>query len=283
MLALFATFIITTFGVTIIGVSGSSMAPNLNGGNDDQQVSQVLGGDRVLIAKYHNWLRRAGLVAPYKPGQIVGLREPANSSLDPADFNQDCPQRLLGMPCRGFYIKRVIAGPGDTIRINRGQVIVNNHPIDQTFITRTGEIEPAEENFPLIMTTDGDVSAFGLMFFIDEIYPFTALEGSPIYTYDPDDERVRFYYGSILDNLAPIPEGLTSDIPFIHDIVIPDGHYFVMGDNRTRFGSEDSRTFGLIPEREIVGPATAVIWPPFRDAKPNMRRLTPPDAFQPTW
>lgn len=283
ILALFAAFILTTFGATIVGISGSSMAPNLYGGESEQVVRNLMVSDRVLVAKYPSWLRRAGLLAPYKPGQIVSLREPANSSLHADGQDQACPQRLLGLHCRGFYIKRVVAGPGDRVRIQRGQVIVNGHLVDDTFITWTGEVEPAEENFPLIMATDGEATAFGLMLFLEDDYPVTAIEGSPIYTYDANDELVRFYYGNILDNLAPIPTGLTSDIPFLHDILVPDGHYFVMGDNRTRFGSEDSRTFGLVPEAEIVGPATAVIWPPFRDGQPNMRALTPPDAFAPLW
>ncbi len=40
---------------------------------------------------------------------------------------------------------------------------------------------------------------------------------------------------------------------------IPEGDYYVMGDNRT--DSEDSRFFGPIPRSLIVGRAVAVIWP----------------------
>lgn len=40
---------------------------------------------------------------------------------------------------------------------------------------------------------------------------------------------------------------------------VPEGHVFVMGDNRS--SSLDSRSFGTIPEEEIIGQAVLRIWP----------------------
>jgi signal peptidase I len=42
--------------------------------------------------------------------------------------------------------------------------------------------------------------------------------------------------------------------------VIPEGEYFVLGDNRNN--SDDSRHFGVIERQDIIGKAWLSIWPP---------------------
>jgi signal peptidase I len=49
---------------------------------------------------------------------------------------------------------------------------------------------------------------------------------------------------------------MTSDFP---SYPVPEGELFVMGDNRGN--SDDSRSFGGIPEDDVVGRAFVLIWP----------------------
>lgn len=45
-------------------------------------------------------------------------------------------------------------------------------------------------------------------------------------------------------------------------LIVQEGHYFVMGDNRHYYASTDSRTFEAVPEKLIKGKAQLVLWPP---------------------
>jgi signal peptidase I len=56
--------------------------------------------------------------------------------------------------------------------------------------------------------------------------------------------------------------GGASACDFPKPITIPDGSYFMMGDNRP--SSEDSRFWGPVPEDWIIGQAIVSYWPPDR-------------------
>ncbi len=117
--ALIVVFLILTFGFTTVGVAGESMEPTLYGGNGELPQS-LLVGDRVFVPKYQTWLRRLGWMPGYERGDIVVVRERADS-----------PVRVGR---RDFVIKRIIGVPGDTVVGRRGMVFVNGRRLDQRFI-----------------------------------------------------------------------------------------------------------------------------------------------------
>ncbi len=53
-------------------------------------------------------------------------------------------------------------------------------------------------------------------------------------------------------------------VPDRKEFVVPNNTYYVMGDNRSPGGSEDSRIVGPILKRDVAGRAAAVIWPIMR-------------------
>lgn len=271
--ALVIAFLVVTFVFNTVGVVGSSMRPNLDGGvGSSNVIRSLLTGDRVFIPKYETWLRRAGILGPYRRGDIVVVRDPSNSPT------------ALETGTRPFFIKRVIAIPGDHLRIEAGRVVVNGQPIDQGFIEGTGEITTDRQDFPVITTRDGDLDGFVVRFATTP--SGTPAPDLPVAGFYPpalpvEDPRVQLYYGLTLDALAPLPADAPDGVPFVHELILPDGYYFLMGDNRQRArgGSEDSRLFGPVPLMAIAGKATAIIWPPRRDGEWNWRALRPPAAF----
>jgi signal peptidase I len=81
-------------------------------------------------------------------------------------------------------------------------------------------------------------------------------------------DRLKVLEGSVYINgkrqkepfVRPSPDCGTCNLP--REITIPDGHYYMMGDNRGE--SADSREWGPVPKKWIIGKAFMTYWPPGR-------------------
>lgn len=156
-----------------------------------------------------------------------------------------------------YYIKRVIGVAGDRVSYNSGVLSINGKPVQTT---KTDYQMPDTLNAKLMPAmidnqrlTDDERADFGKK---EEKFAHYYRENLGEHSY-----LVR-YLGNL--NSAKDGEFLKKQSPSVIDsvgetweITIPEGQYFVMGDNRDR--SEDGRFWGFVSERHLAGKAT-YIW-----------------------
>ncbi|MEZ5609579.1 MAG: signal peptidase I [Rhodocyclaceae bacterium] len=128
------------------------------------------------------------------------------------------------------YIKRVVGLPGDTVEYFDKRLSINGKPVDTVadgeYVHRdrlyaSGQFTETLGEVQHAMLNDGDKPSY-----VPQVKQFPQRENC---TYTNNGVRCT----------------------------VPDGHYFVMGDNRD--DSSDSRVWGFVPEQNIVGKAF-LIW-----------------------
>lgn len=121
------------------------------------------------------------------------------------------------------YIKRVVGLPGEVIKVHDGIVYVNDKPFDQERI-------------------DGD-----FVYYDEEGYSKQSRR------YLETNFEGRQY--EVLDHEK------FGDVDFTAEFIVPEGHYFMMGDNRDR--SQDSRypnLVGMVPIENFIGRAEMILF-----------------------
>jgi signal peptidase I len=125
------------------------------------------------------------------------------------------------------YIKRVIGLPGDTVEYMNRRLSINGLPVETRSADKYFE-EGRVQYYNQLIEKLGDVEHRIIL---------NDGPGVPIAPeFQHTDPKACRY--------SP-PEGVTC--------TVPPGHYFMMGDNRDN--SQDSRFWGFVPERNIVGRA----------------------------
>jgi signal peptidase I len=166
----------------------------------------LLIGDYLLVDKVHYGHSRSwGWLLPYHSIQrqdIIVFRYPINP--------------------KQHFVKRVVAVPGDRVRIINKHVYVNGIRQDDEYATfNWTQHDKFRDNFP-----DGG-----------------------------------FYGDKISAQWFQQAQRLLDD----HELVVPEGSFFVLGDNRD--DSYDSRYWGFVPDENVVGRPLLIYW--------SMDRTTP--------
>lgn len=145
------------------------------------------------------------------------------------------------------YVKRLIAGPGQTVTINKREIMVDEelyfHPEHLQFLDRSPQ--PKERSDPNIFPRgNGNKDNYGSI--------RIPAQGDTLWTVH---DRGVLWYVAIMDGHDVRMKGdqLMVDGRPVSYYVVEQNYYFMMGDNRDQ--SYDSRFWGFVPQSHILGAA----------------------------
>lgn len=198
----------------------------------------LLIGDFILVEKY-----AYGVKLPVTRTKIIETGRPQRG--DSVVFKYP-PEPTID------YIKRVIGEPGDTVRYVNKKLSIKTPCIDGIENEHCGTFQKID----IDIVSQGDFKAHG--------FPLTEANESLLGV----EHKILFN-----PSQAPRPEYFNQTGTRIGEWIVPEGEYFVMGDNRDN--SLDSRYWGFVPEENMVGKAV-FIWTSFEFDRS-------PDDIIPTW
>ena len=184
-------------------------------------MSTLLVGDFILVNKY-----TYGIRLPVINKKIVDVNLPQHGDVMVFRYPED--------PSLD-YIKRVVGMPGDKVSYRDKKLTINGQPLKME------------------RQTDYNYVKSGLNYVTATQYLETL--GAHVHEtlLQPDAPTLRFHdvrAFPLRQNCDYNEESFTC--------TVPPGHYFMMGDNRD--DSNDSRYWGFVPERNIVGRAFMIWW-----------------------
>ncbi len=154
------------------------------------------------------------------------------------------------------FIKRIVALPGDTVKIINKELFINDR-----------KIRPPKEalidllNIKKAKIADENIYPGGRKWNTDNYGPIRVPAKGDTIQINPKNIDDWQYIISLEQGVGSLSvEGTVINlhgVP-IREYVITNDYYFVLGDNRD--DSIDSRFFGFVPEDAIVGEAKFIYW-----------------------
>jgi signal peptidase I len=192
----------------------------------------LLDGDYVLVNKY-----TYGVRLPFANRKVIEVNEPQRGEV--MVFRYPLDEDLN-------YIKRVVGVPGDTVAYQDKRLTINGKEI---------LVEPLDDYVYLDRNERSRDPGAASVILLEQFRESLGQTSHRILNH-PD---VPAYIRGVNDfpgreNCQYNTSGVVCQVP--------EGHYFVMGDNRDNSG--DSRFWGFVPEENIVGKAF-FIWFHFAD------------------
>lgn len=139
ILALILALLIRTFIVQAFKIPSGSMIPTL------------LIGDHLLVNKFIY-----GTVIPFTDKRVLVLERPRRGDIIVFKFPED--------PDRDF-IKRIVAGPGDTVELRQKQLYVNDQAVDEPYAQyiekRYNSSSDPRDNFGPYLVPEGKYFVMG--------------------------------------------------------------------------------------------------------------------------
>ncbi|HSW55639.1 MAG TPA: signal peptidase I [Ignavibacteriaceae bacterium] len=153
------------------------------------------------------------------------------------------------------YVKRLIAGPHDTLKITEGNIFVNGKTIQLPETFKTLKYEEQSWIQDAIIYPPG--AKWNRVSYGPIIIP---AKGDTIKITPENFERFQSVIVMDHGERSLLSEGtiVTLDGRAISEYVLKQDHYFVIGDNFET--SMDSRHFGFITDNMIVGKALFIYW-----------------------